>query len=84
MNNAQLNALHPFAIYAAAQAKKGEPLIFPGDWGSWQHECCHATAMLTGYLSEWAVLEDKYKNEAFNSQGTRPLSWDRFYEELAR
>jgi hypothetical protein len=40
--------------------------------------------MLTGYLSEWAALEDKCKNEAFNSQDTSPLSWDRMYEELAR
>lgn len=40
--------------------------------------------MLTGYLSEWAALEDKCKNEAFNSQDTSPLSWDRTYEELAR
>jgi hypothetical protein len=84
VNNAQMNALHPFAVYAAVQAQKAEPLLFPGDWESWQDEAHHSTAMLTGYLSEWAVLEDKCKNEAFNSQDTSPLSWDRFYEELAR
>ncbi|EXJ94808.1 hypothetical protein A1O1_03206 [Capronia coronata CBS 617.96] len=84
VNNAQMNALHPFAIYAAVQAQKGEALFFPGDWDAWQFEAHHSTAMLTGYLSEWAVLEDKCKNEAFNSQDTSPLSWDRFYEELAR
>ena len=38
--------------------------------------------MLTGYLIEWAVLGDKC--EVCNSQDTSPLSWDRFYEELAR
>ncbi|KAK5456958.1 hypothetical protein LTS15_004738 [Exophiala xenobiotica] len=84
VNNAQMNALHPFAIYAAVQAQKGEPLYFPGDWNAWQHEAHHSTARLTGYLSEWAVLEDKCKNEAFNSQDTGPMSWDRFYEELTR
>jgi nucleoside-diphosphate-sugar epimerase len=84
VNNAQMNALHPFAIYAAVQAQKNEPLFFPSDWTSWQDECHHSTAMLTGYLSEWAVLEDKCKNEAFNSQDTSPLSWDRVYEELVR
>lgn len=84
VNNAQMNALHPFAIYAAVQAQKGEPLYFPGDWDTWQFEAHHSSAMLTGYLSEWAVLEDKCKNEAFNSQDTSPLSWDRFYEELTR
>lgn len=84
VNNAQMNALHPFAIYAAVQAQKGEALSFPRDWDTWQWEAHHSTAMLTGYLSEWAVLEDKCKNEAFNSQDTGPLSWDRFYEELVR
>ncbi|KAL2441967.1 hypothetical protein ABEF95_016962 [Exophiala dermatitidis] len=84
VNNAQMNALHPFAIYSAVQAHKNEPLEFPADWDAWQFEAHHSTAMLTGYLSEWAVLEDKCKNQAFNSQDTSPLSWDRFYEELAR
>jgi nucleoside-diphosphate-sugar epimerase len=84
VNNAQMNALHPFAIYAAVQAGKNEPLFFPSDWASWQDECCHSTAMLTGYLSEWVAVEDKCKDEAFNSQDTSPLSWDRVYEELAR
>ncbi|OAP65517.1 hypothetical protein AYL99_01489 [Fonsecaea erecta] len=84
VNNAQMNALHPFALYAAVQAQKGEPLYFPGDWDTWQWESHHSSAMLTGYLSEWAVLEDKCKNEAFNSQDTGGLSWDRFYEELTR
>jgi len=84
VNNAQMNALHPYAVYAAVQAQKNEPLAFPGDWKSWQDLAHHSTAMLTGYLSEWAALEDKCKNEAFNSQDTSPLSWDRLYEELAR
>jgi hypothetical protein len=35
-------------------------------------------------LSEWAVLEDKCKNQAFNAHDGSPLSWDRFFEELAR
>lgn len=84
VNNAQMNALHPYAIYAAVQAQKKEPLYFPGDWTRWQSLAHHSTAMLTGYLSEWVALENKCKNEAFNSQDTSPLSWDRLYEELAR
>ncbi|KAI1624982.1 hypothetical protein EDD37DRAFT_372491 [Exophiala viscosa] len=84
VNNAQMNALHPIAVYSAVQAHKGEPLYFPGTWKDWQADEHHSTATLTGYLSEWAVLEDKCKNEAFNSQDTSPISWDRFYEELVR
>jgi len=79
-----MNALHPFAVYAAVQARKGEPIKFGGDWTNWQMSCFHSTARLTGYLSEWAVLEDKCKNEAFNSTDTSPFTFDRFFEELCR
>lgn len=84
VSNAQMNALLPVAIYAAVQAHKGEPISFPGDWETWQYEDNHSTALLTGYLSEWAVLEDKAKNQAFNAQDTGPMTWDRLYEELVR
>jgi nucleoside-diphosphate-sugar epimerase len=84
VNNAQMNALLPVAIYAAVQAQKGEPIVFPSDWETWQYEGHHSTALLTGYLSEWAVLEEKTKNQAFNAQDTGPVTWDRFYEELGR
>ncbi|KAJ5239464.1 hypothetical protein N7468_004083 [Penicillium chermesinum] len=84
VNNAQMNALLPVAIYAAVQAHKGEPIAFPGDWEMWQYESHHSTAMLTGYLSEWAVLEEKTTNEAFNAQDTGSMTWDRLYEALAR
>jgi hypothetical protein len=82
VNNAQMNALLPIAFYAAVQGQNGEPLYFPSDWDVWQHEAHHSSAMLTGYLSEWAVLEDKCRNQAFNSQDTGALTWDRLYEEL--
>ena len=80
---AQINALHPFAVYAAVQAHLGLPLKFPSDWDIWQSECKHSTARLTGYLSEWAVLEDSCANQKYNAQDTSALSWDRFYEALA-
>src|ERR1700753_2399795 len=79
-----MNAIYPFAVYAAVAAERGLALVFNGTWDSWQDCQHHGTAMLTGYLSEWAVLEDKCKNEAFNSQDTGAVSWDRIYEELVR
>ncbi|KAK7420920.1 hypothetical protein QQX98_002484 [Neonectria punicea] len=66
---AQMNMFYSFAIYAAIQARKGGPLKFNGDFDSWKFEPSHSSAILTGYLSEWAVLED---------------NWDRFFEEVAR
>ncbi|KAJ5165754.1 hypothetical protein N7492_006050 [Penicillium capsulatum] len=82
--NAQMNALLPVAMYAAVQAHKDEPIAFPSDWETWQYEGYHSTALLTGFLSEWAVLEDKTKNQALNAQDTCPVSWDRLYEHLTR
>lgn len=84
VTNAQMNALHPFAVYAAVQAHKGLPIQFGGDWTNWQYNCFPSTARLTGYLSEWAVLEEKCRNEAFNSADTSPFTFDRFFEELCR
>lgn len=84
VTNAQMNALHPYAVYAAVQARRGLPIQFGGDWTNWQQTCFHSTARLTGYFSEWVVLEDKCKNEAFNSTDTSPFTFDRFFEELCR
>ena len=82
--NAGMNTFVPFAVMAAVQAEKGEPISFPGDIEEWLWECCHSTARLSGFLSEWAVLEDKCKNQRFNAQDGSPLSWAQFYPELAR
>lgn len=81
---AQMNSFYSFAIYAAIQARKEEPLTFNGDIEAWQFEPAHSSAILTGYLSEWAVLEDKCANQAFNAQDCGNHSWDRFFEEVAR
>lgn len=81
---AQMNTFFSFAVYAAVQAFKGEALKFNGDFEAWQFEASHSSAILTGYLSEWAVLEDKCADQAFNAQDCSTHSWDRFFEELAR
>ncbi|KAJ4983195.1 nad dependent epimerase dehydratase family protein [Stagonosporopsis vannaccii] len=82
--HASMNAFLSFGVYAAVQAHKGKPLKFGGDFTSWQFEAAHSTARLTGYLSEWAVLEEKCANQSFNAQDGGLMSWDRFFHELAR
>jgi hypothetical protein len=79
-----MNALHPLAVYAAVQAHKNEELHYPGDYDAWLGVCEHSTAMLTGYLSEWAVLEDKCANQKFNASDGCPLPSNRLWPELAR
>jgi nucleoside-diphosphate-sugar epimerase len=83
VTGAAMNALHPLAVYAAVQAHKGEPLHYPGDiegWNGWQE---HSTAMLTGYLSEWAVLEESTKDQKFNASDNCPVPINRLWPELA-
>lgn len=82
--HASMNTFFTYGVYAAIQAQKGEPLKFGGDFTAWQSEGSHSTARLTGYLSEWAVLESHCANQSFNAQDGGLLSWDRFFHELAR
>lgn len=82
--NASMNTFLSFGIYAAVQAHKKEPLQFGGDYYSWHFDYTHSSARLTGFLSEWAVLEDHCKNQRFNAQDGGLLSWDRFFQELGR
>lgn len=84
VNNAAMNALHPFAVYAAVRAHRGETMTYPGAYDNWLAAGEHSTAYLTGYLSEWAVLEDKCKNQKFNSSDTCPLPNNRLLPEVAR
>jgi hypothetical protein len=78
-------ALYPFAVYAAVTAERDLPLRFSSSWAFWQQNNSHfGTARLTGYLSEWAILEDKCENEAFNAQDTSPISWERIFTEYVR
>ncbi|KAE9581310.1 Short chain dehydrogenase gsfE [Colletotrichum fructicola] len=83
-SNASMNTFWSFAVYAAIQARKGESLAFGGDWEQWQYEYYHCSARMTGYLSEWAALEQGCANQAFNTQDGGPFTWERFFAELAR
>ena len=58
--SAGMNSFAPFAIVAACEAEKDQPICFSGDLSEWQDELCHSSAKLTGYISEWAVLNHRY------------------------
>lgn len=68
----------------AIQAHRGRKLEFPGDYDSWMGASEHSSARLTAYLTEWAALEDKCKNQKFNASDTCPLPHNRLWPELAR
>jgi len=68
-----MNATHPLAVYAAVCAHRGVPMLYPSELASWQNINEHSSAKLTGYLSEWAVLEEHCKNQKFNAGDSSPL-----------
>ncbi|KAF1359448.1 hypothetical protein EJ07DRAFT_155896 [Lizonia empirigonia] len=76
--HASMNMFLSFGVYAAIQAQRGEPLKFGADFTSWQFKASHSTARLTGYLSEWVVLEEKCAKQSFSSSDGGLLSRDRF------
>ncbi|CAG5156869.1 uncharacterized protein ALTATR162_LOCUS4662 [Alternaria atra] len=84
VQTAAMNTFLAYGVYAAVQAHRNQPLQFPADFHSWQSEYSHSTARLTGYLSEWAVLEDTAECQRFNAQDGEHISWDRFWNELGR
>ena len=81
VQTAAMNTFLAYGVYAAVQAHRKEPLRYPADFHSWESEYSHSTARLTGYLSEWAVLEDTAKCQRFNAQDGGHISWDRFWNE---
>ncbi|KAM0229616.1 hypothetical protein ACHAPO_009880 [Fusarium lateritium] len=83
-DSAKMNTLYILGMYAATQRQKQVPLSFPGGWELWEETFPVSTARLTGYLTEWAVLEEACENQAFNSEDGNMLSWDRYFHELAR
>lgn len=79
-----MNAFYGLGVYAAVQAHLGRPLEFPGTMAAWLKDHAHSHAHLTGYLSEWAVLNEHCGNEAFNSSDQGSFSYALFWPELAK
>jgi hypothetical protein len=78
-----LNFLVGLIVYASVSAHLGQHLAFPADYPAWDKEFCLSSAMLNAYMMEWAVLNPRAKNEAFNVQDGLPFTWGRFWPYLA-
>ncbi|KAH6843377.1 hypothetical protein B0I37DRAFT_384333 [Chaetomium sp. MPI-CAGE-AT-0009] len=79
-----LNHLIGFGIYAAVQAKLGQPIAFPGDYRAWDREQVQSTGMLNAHFEEWLVLTGKTANEAFNIHDGQSFTWGRLWPYLAQ
>ncbi|KAH7327268.1 hypothetical protein BKA65DRAFT_510261 [Rhexocercosporidium sp. MPI-PUGE-AT-0058] len=82
-NNAQMNVFYGLGLYAAVSAHMKQPIAFPGDLAAWETAHTHSSAYLTGYQSEYVVLDDRMKDQAFNAIDGTPFSWGRLWPMLA-
>ncbi|KAK2781654.1 hypothetical protein FQN53_000445 [Emmonsiellopsis sp. PD_33] len=67
VKNAAMNLAYGLGVFAAVNAHLGRPLAFPGNIASWDVVRDMSSAMLNGYMEEWAVLNPKTPNEVFNA-----------------
>ena len=81
--DAAMNILYPLAVYAVVKRAMNESLDFPGDWDGWDKEQMQSSAMLNGYLSEWAALTPSAADQAFNAADGDPWTWGMFWPILA-
>lgn len=81
--DAAMNVCFPIAIYATVSAYLKQPLVFPGDIAGWQFPVSQSSAMLNGYLEEWAVLSPNTENEKFNACDSSAFSCESFWPRLA-
>lgn len=83
VQDAAMNLVYPLAVYAAVQAHRQRPLVFPGDFAAWDKEQIQSAAMLNGYMAEWAALTPAAADQAFNAGDAFPFTWGRFWPVLA-
>lgn len=81
--DAAMNLCFPLAVYASVCKHLGQPLEYPSDLTAWETTQVQSSAMLNGYLEEWAVLTDAAENEAFNACDDSAFAWGKFWPKLA-
>ncbi|EON64875.1 hypothetical protein W97_04109 [Coniosporium apollinis CBS 100218] len=81
--DAAMNVCYPLAVYASVCKHMGQPLDFPYDLHSWETPQDQSSAMMNGYLEEWAVLTDAAENEAFNACDVSAFTWGKFWQKMA-
>ncbi|PGH11169.1 hypothetical protein AJ79_05011 [Helicocarpus griseus UAMH5409] len=82
--DAAMNLAYSLGVFAAVHAHLKKPLVFHGNVAAFDAIRDLSSAMLDGYLAEWAVLKPDAANEAFNacdcSAVTSGMLWTRLAE----
>ncbi|KAK8227317.1 NAD dependent epimerase/dehydratase family protein-like protein [Phyllosticta capitalensis] len=83
VQDAAINLMFPLAVYAAVSKHLGQPLEFPGDLSAWEKLQDQSSALMNGYLEEWAVLTPEAENQAFNATDGSHFTYGQFWPKLA-
>lgn len=81
--DAAMNVCLPLAIYASVCKHLNQPLAFFSDHTAWQSVVSQSSAMLNGFLEEWAVLTPAANNQKFNACDNSAFSNESFWPRFA-
>ncbi|KAK2009297.1 NAD dependent epimerase/dehydratase family protein [Colletotrichum eremochloae] len=79
-----MNLATTLGLYAAITRELGRDLEFPGSETFYTKFDCFTSAKLHAEFCEWAVLEPRAANEAFNVVNGDVESWQNMWPRLAR
>ncbi|KAL2015073.1 hypothetical protein VTK56DRAFT_6408 [Thermocarpiscus australiensis] len=79
-----MNLAEGLAIYAAVSKELGEDLVFPGSETFYTKFDSFTSSKLHAQFCEWAMLEPKAANQAFNVVNGDVQSWQDLWPRLAR
>lgn len=79
-----MNLAEGLGIYAAVSKELGQNLTFPGSETFYNKFDCFTSSKLHAEFCEWAVLEPKAANQAFNVVNGDIQSWQDMWPRLAR
>lgn len=84
VRDAAMNVVFPLGVFASVHAYLQQPMVYPGDWASFQNVSDASSAMMNGYLAEWVVLNPEAGNLRFNSTDGSHFSWGKLWMTLAK
>ncbi|KAK3330707.1 hypothetical protein B0H66DRAFT_72768 [Apodospora peruviana] len=79
-----MNMASGLGIYAAVTKEMGQALVFPGSQTFYTKFDCFTYSKLHAQFCEWAALEPKAANQAFNVVNGDVQSWQDLWPRLAR
>lgn len=79
-----MNLATSVALYAAVCKEMGQDLTFPGNEVFYKKFDTYTYSVVHAQFCEWAILEDKCANQAFNVHNGDVESWENLWPRLAR